>query len=251
MKSRIQRGTTIEGQLARRRNVSQRSEMLKKSNGSQDDVPFASSSSGRYFKQTTPIPGTHDLLVGVDLDPASDRGINFFFAHYVTISEGAFAGRLGPPTRPLWKELHISGIFRDAVSSIGLAGLANVEDDKGLMILARRKYSDILQQVMVALDGTSEADLLSTFRTVVLLAAFEVSISKNDLFLLPELILQDMHLAKTRFVGHPYQWRRSSPEKDWARGAQEGTNRPHAAAVCIRGTHPLYPIRRKVARVCN
>jgi len=72
--------------------------------------------------------------------------------------------------------ISVNDTFSNAVSSVGFAGLSNVTKNPTHMIIARRKYAASIRDITAALKDTSNADLDATFKSVMLLAAFEVSI---------------------------------------------------------------------------
>jgi hypothetical protein len=118
----------------------------------------------------------------VELNPpgtfggSEDPGISFFFEHYVTVvlnfSSGPMNQRNGC-VLPVWPQLFKDRMFYDAVSSVGFAGLSNVTKNESHMIVARNKYVATLGRINTLLQDP-RCDLESTFRTVMLLAAFEV-----------------------------------------------------------------------------
>jgi hypothetical protein len=65
------------------------------------------------------------------------------------------------------------------VSSVGYAGLSNVTKNPEYTIIARRKYATSLQSITLALKDISNADLDATFKSVMLLAAFEVGLKES------------------------------------------------------------------------
>jgi hypothetical protein len=113
-----------------------------------------------------------------------DQGIHFFFAHYVTIlyNPGTMKS-IGNGTSPLWEALFKSPLFTNTVSSVGFAGLSNVTNNKNHMIVARKKYAVTLREIKQALADITKGDLDGTFKAVLLLAAYEVSVGcKTTLF---------------------------------------------------------------------
>lgn len=79
------------------------------------------------------------------------------------------------PGAPLGPMIFGNPCFTNAVSSVGYAGLSNVTKNPEYMIVARKKYAASLRTITLALKDTSSADLDATFKSVLLLAAFEVS----------------------------------------------------------------------------
>lgn len=128
-------------------------------------------------------PSSHSQTVTrLSLPPPSsalpvlqDEGIRFFFNHYVTV------GALRPRTdqailsSPMFPLIYRSESFCNAVSSVGYAGLSNVTKDPEHMIIARKKYATSIRNITRALEDVANSDLDATFKSVMLLAAFEVS----------------------------------------------------------------------------
>jgi hypothetical protein len=106
---------------------------------------------------------------------ALDEGVVFFFDNYVTLNSNLSLGKVDLPKPPILQLLFANQAFNSAVSSVGYAGLSNVTKNPEYMVIARRKYATSLRNITQALKDTSKADLDSTFKSVVLLAAFEVS----------------------------------------------------------------------------
>jgi hypothetical protein len=118
------------------------------------------------------------------LSPYSvDEGVILFFDHYMTINSNYPPWMERLPGSPIGPSIFGNHSLTNAVSAVGYAGLANVTKNPEHMIVARRKYaasiSFLLRTITLALKDTSSADLDALFRSVLLLAAFEVSLSKN------------------------------------------------------------------------
>ena len=108
-----------------------------------------------------------------------DEGILFFFSHYVTIVPNP-KDRASLLDNKLWPLLFVNQSFKNAVSSVGYAGLSNVTKRPELMVIARRKYARSLKEVTLLLKNTATADLDATFKAIMLLVAFEVSLTKHS-----------------------------------------------------------------------
>ncbi|KAG4415650.1 hypothetical protein IFR04_011209 [Cadophora malorum] len=107
--------------------------------------------------------------------PLQDEGIRFFFTHYVSSSPKLQNGEVDcTKSSPQWSLLSIDPSFNNAVSSVGFAGLSNVTKDPEHTIAARKKYAASLRDITLALQDTSKSDLDATFKSVMLLAAFEI-----------------------------------------------------------------------------
>lgn len=114
------------------------------------------------------------LMIRSPSPAAQDEGIKFFFNHYVTEVQGPW-GDLDIVETAMFPLLHRSDSFANAVSSVGYAGLSNVTKDPKHMIVARRKYVASLRDITRALGDVANSDLDATLKSVLLLAAFEVS----------------------------------------------------------------------------
>jgi hypothetical protein len=117
----------------------------------------------------TPTPLTRSLT-----SQCLNEGVIFFFDHYMTVNYPSWEFNL--PKSHAWPLLFGNHAFNDAVSSVGYAGLANVTKNPAYTVVARRKYAASLQNITLALKDTSKVDLDATFKSVILLAAFEVSL---------------------------------------------------------------------------
>ena len=156
------------------------------------DVPESASPCSLTTAASTPSPIRVDTFVNEDCQSLApqkislpfrpstathdDPGINFFFTHYVSVVSTLSTGKLDLTSSPLWRLLYTNQPFNDAVSSVGLAGLSNVTKDQGIMILARNKYASTVSHVMAALNDLGKANLEHTFKAVMMLAIFEVSL---------------------------------------------------------------------------
>ncbi len=85
-------------------------------------------------------------------------------------------GRVDSTDSPILATLLVDESVINAVSSVGYAGLSNVTNNLEHMVVARKKYAKSLRNITLALNDTSSADLDATFKSIILLAAFEVSL---------------------------------------------------------------------------
>jgi hypothetical protein len=118
----------------------------------------------------------------IPLTPDEDKGIAFFFAHYVMISSHSTGERIKYKTTPFWPRLRTNKFFINAVSSVGLAALSNVTKDEAIMVVARQKYSTLMRYVAKALENLEEVDLEDTLKAVMVLAMFEVCLMRLYFF---------------------------------------------------------------------
>jgi hypothetical protein len=108
-----------------------------------------------------------------------DEGVIFFFDNYVTINWNYSSDKIDLPKIPVSQLLFANHAFNNAMSSVGYADLSNVTKNPKHMPIARRKYATSLRNITLVLKDTSKADLDTTFKSVMLLAAFEVSSEDN------------------------------------------------------------------------
>jgi hypothetical protein len=113
----------------------------------------------------------------------ADPGINFFFHQYMTDSWSSSNGQPNIFSSQLWLGVSQYEPFLDAVSCVGLAGLSNVKNDSQMMCAARLKYSATVRRVRTSLQTPESADMGYTLKAVMMLALFEVSLSRNLLLL--------------------------------------------------------------------
>jgi hypothetical protein len=122
--------------------------------------------------------------------PIESIGIRFFYHNYLDIqltlpssptSTSTPHASSNPPdlsldlaALPFWRLVGHHKYFTDAVVSVGLAGLANVRKEQGLMVVAHGKYTDTLRRVAGSLKNPEGADLGATLRAVMMLALFEL-----------------------------------------------------------------------------
>jgi hypothetical protein len=65
---------------------------------------------------------------------------------------------------------------RDAVVSVGLAAMSNVNRDKALRILSREKHATVISAVQMAVGNPAQANPDCTFHLIVMLSLYEVNI---------------------------------------------------------------------------
>ncbi|KAF4637771.1 hypothetical protein G7Y89_g290 [Cudoniella acicularis] len=104
-----------------------------------------------------------------------DEGLLFFFTHYMAVvKRNPLTGQVEPSPAPFWHQIQTSNTFCNAISSVGFAGLSNVTKNRDHKIIARNKYATAISDVKTALENMHRADLETTLKSVMLLAAFEV-----------------------------------------------------------------------------
>lgn len=139
-----------------------------------------------------------------NLSPLRDEGVRFFFTYYAN----ALATRHNASPQelsksPLWPLLFRSSSFFNTVSSVGYAGLANVTKDPKHSYIARKKHSVSLNDMTRALQDTSRTGLDTAFKSMLILAAFEVCLQRTlNLASVTDLIVGRWHHNWTRNVAN-------------------------------------------------
>lgn len=108
-----------------------------------------------------------------------DKGISFFFAHYVMILSTSTGEAVHYRATPFWPQLWTNKLFFNAVCSVGLAALSNVTKDQVMMVKARQRYLELVGYVAKALKNLDEVDLEDILKAVTMLAIFEVVNSRS------------------------------------------------------------------------
>ena len=99
-----------------------------------------------------------------------DRAVHFYIDRYVLgYPDEAKEGR--GLQGASW--LH-SPAMREAMAAIGLVSMANLRDEKSLLVLARERYGAALSLVAADMARSHEASLEMPIRAVVMLAMYEV-----------------------------------------------------------------------------
>jgi hypothetical protein len=106
---------------------------------------------------------------------AQDPGVDFFLHRYMTLPAALSAAQADIFSSPLWRGVALHKPFLDAISCVGLAGLANVNRNPDLMMRARLKYAATLRRVVASLQSPEKADIGYTVKAVMLLTIYEVS----------------------------------------------------------------------------
>ncbi|OQE34833.1 hypothetical protein PENCOP_c015G05469 [Penicillium coprophilum] len=117
--------------------------------------------------------------------PLEDQGLRFFVNRFVsriaTRPDGSLeVGRL--PPSPHFGAINIDRSSRDAVISVGLAALSNVNNDRALRILSREKHAIVIKAVRKVVENPSQANPHKAFHLIVMLSLYEmVSCAPNQL----------------------------------------------------------------------
>ncbi|KAL4935667.1 hypothetical protein BDV06DRAFT_123928 [Aspergillus oleicola] len=115
--------------------------------------------------------------LSVDLDVS---GLQFFFQHF---SNKALVDRGLPcgPRKHMFRDIENDASLRNAVASVGLAALANVNRDRALLSLARQRYGTTLQVVRSIVDSLPCGGVGILLKMIVMLAIFEMVDAKTDM----------------------------------------------------------------------
>lgn len=140
--------------------------------------------------------------------PVEDEGIRFFLDNYVTAGSQQAGSEYEFVGATMFPMINHSSSFANAVSSVGYAGLSNVGKDPQHAIIARRKYAASIRDITRALGDVANSDLDATLKSVLLLAAYEVSLSNPSLRLALRLLADCEWLVskywRGTFVGGSY-----------------------------------------------
>ncbi|MCJ1474839.1 hypothetical protein MMC13_003499 [Lambiella insularis] len=144
-----------------------------------------------------PVPGDADesasLMATAQLFPRlldhhappatgiEEQGIRFCLSNYLLGPGKPFNFRRGDMSfLQNGTRIPMNKMLVEAITSVGLAGLSNVEDKPSLMVLARSKYASALHMTMEALRDPEELKFNRTLRLVVILAMFEMITCDSD-----------------------------------------------------------------------
>ncbi|KAL4785896.1 hypothetical protein BJX76DRAFT_150375 [Aspergillus varians] len=115
-------------------------------------------------------------MVPLDID---NHGLQFFFQHF---SNRPLADRNLSHERQhnLFRELATETSFRNAVVSVGLAALSNVNRDCALLNLARQRYGAALRTVRSVVETSHRGDIGIILKTIAMLGIFEMVDAKPE-----------------------------------------------------------------------
>jgi hypothetical protein len=136
----------------------------------------------------------------------------YFFANYVLEDTADSKGYLNY-LPGLFENEVTSSFLMDAVTSLGLVGLAMRRHDSSALNYARLKYASALNQLNVALTSKAEALTDQALTTVFLLGLYEVNCASRLHFCMLTHLSQDKHLfspAKLKSMEEAYQWSSSN-----------------------------------------
>lgn len=109
--------------------------------------------------------------------PLEDQGLRFFVNRFVTrvanrTGRSLHAGTMQPS--PHLGAVALDQSSRDAVVSVGLAALSNVNNDRELRILSREKHAMVIRAVRKIVENPAQADPDRTFHLIIMLSLYEV-----------------------------------------------------------------------------
>ncbi|KAJ5822519.1 Chondroitin AC/alginate lyase [Penicillium robsamsonii] len=117
--------------------------------------------------------------------PLEDQGLRFFINSFVTRMATRPNGSIdvgGKPPSPHFGAINLHRSSRDAVISVGLAALSNVNNDRALRILSREKHALVIKAVREVVQNPTQANPDKAFHLIVMLSIYEmVSCALNQL----------------------------------------------------------------------
>ncbi|KAK9428527.1 hypothetical protein V1505DRAFT_214527 [Lipomyces doorenjongii] len=123
---------------------------------------------------TSPVPkNPANAAHSATTSSVEEGGINFLLEHYLKVPLFAPGNSLSPSVLRTLLRDRSNSVILDAMTSVGLAGLANVKNDSDLMVIARHKYLSALRMIMASINDSVQVELGETIRAVILLGIFE------------------------------------------------------------------------------
>ncbi|KAF9237704.1 transcriptional regulator family: Fungal Specific TF [Penicillium roqueforti] len=117
--------------------------------------------------------------------PLEDQGLRFFINRFVTRIVTKEDGSLQIGTvkpSPEVGAITLDQSSRDAIVSVGLAALSNVNNDRELRILSREKHVTVIKAVREVVENPTQANPDRTLHLIVMLSLYEmVSCTPNQL----------------------------------------------------------------------
>ncbi|CAG8896951.1 unnamed protein product [Penicillium egyptiacum] len=109
--------------------------------------------------------------------PLEDQGLKFFINRFVT--RVAIRSDGSPHVGFVQPSPHVGAVTldqasRDAVVSVGLAALSNVNDDKVLRIMSREKHAMVIKAVREVVENPAQANPDRTLHLIVMLSLYEM-----------------------------------------------------------------------------
>lgn len=120
--------------------------------------------------------------------PLDEQGLRFFVDRFVTRvapkSDGSpHVGFVQPS--PHVGAVTLDQASRDAVVSVGLAALSNVNNDRALRIMSREKHAMVIKAVREVVENPTQANPDRTLHLIVMLSLYEVGASSSWFLLAP------------------------------------------------------------------
>ncbi|OQD99737.1 hypothetical protein PENVUL_c061G02150 [Penicillium vulpinum] len=112
-----------------------------------------------------------------------DQGLRFFINRFVTRmatrADGSLDTGIVQPF-PRFEAISLDQSSRDAVVSVGLAALSNVNNDRELRILSQEKHAMVLKAVREVVENPAQANPQKTFHLIVMLSLYSVVSCTSD-----------------------------------------------------------------------
>ncbi|KAL4926810.1 Zn(II)2Cys6 transcription factor domain-containing protein [Aspergillus undulatus] len=118
-----------------------------------------------------PMPGIY-----LDVDA---HGLQFFFRHFSN-KPWADGDSSGGKSQDLLRDIDTNTSLRNAVVSVGLGALSNVNGDRKLLSLARQRYGATLRAVRNVVKDPSCGNVGTLMKMIVMLAIFEMVDARPD-----------------------------------------------------------------------
>ncbi|KAL4959917.1 Zn(II)2Cys6 transcription factor domain-containing protein [Aspergillus stella-maris] len=137
----------------------------------------SSKSSGSGSSDDSFVLSRRVSTLSVDIDVS---GLQFFFQHF---SNKALVekGFQCAPRRHMFVDIENDTSLRNAVISVGLAALANVNRDRALLSVARQRYGMALTKVRSVVDELPCGGVGVLLKMIVMLAIFEMVDAKTEM----------------------------------------------------------------------
>ncbi|CAI7602217.1 unnamed protein product [Penicillium glandicola] len=111
-----------------------------------------------------------------------DQGLRFFVNRFVTrMATEPGSPRVGiVQPSPHFGAIALDQLSRDAVVSVGLAALSNVNNDRAQRILSREKRAMVIKAVRKVVENPAQANPHKTFHLMLMLGLYERSVRALD-----------------------------------------------------------------------
>jgi hypothetical protein len=177
---------------------------------------------------------------------AQDQAPCFFFGHYVLedspVSNGYF-----DHLPKLYSNSPAGSALSNIVISLGMAGLSIDKAIPQIMTPARSKYAEALRTVGDALNDPREAKADQTLMTVMLLALYEVHLSRTSgqrIKLTPSTVHFRPYSPVNAMLDKSSKWRSSVVEYTWYSTIKEQNWSPIVYCSTFPSCKPLWTTRR-------